>query len=219
MYKDEFDPVFSFYLSNNKTDKKASKMIFGGTDYPKLAKKGLTEADVFWSKQSSNHEYWAVNNKDVVFGNKTLVEKPQQVILDNGMSFAMAPEQAFVRMVKMLFENHGVMCIETQPLWACQCTKAEYDGLPKLMFQFEGMDSSTSKKMEMNKEAYMMYKKKGEDELCFLLFSPWKFQGLGAKSKDEEYWVLGAQFLHNYYSVYDFAEEKIGLVESVTSKL
>ena len=51
-------------------------MIFGGTDYPKLAKAGLGEKDVFWSKQSSNHEYWAVDNKDVVFGNKTLVDKP-----------------------------------------------------------------------------------------------------------------------------------------------
>jgi len=44
----------------------------------------------------------------------------------------------------------------------------------------------------MNKEAYMMYKEKDGEQMCFLLLSPWEFQGMGAKSKDEEYWVLGA---------------------------
>ena len=34
----------------------------------------------------------------------------------------------------------------------------------------------------------------------------------------EEYWVLGAQFLQNYYTIYDFDKKKIGLVESKTTK-
>ena len=73
--------------------------------------------------------------------------------------------------------------------------------------------------MQMPKEAYMMYRANATDEMCFLLLSPWEFAGLGAKNKDEEYWVLGAQFLQNYYSIYNFAEGKIGLVESVSSRL
>jgi hypothetical protein len=71
----------------------------------------------------------------------------------------------------------------------------------------------------MPKESYMMHKKKGDQEGCFLLVSPWKFAGMGAKSEKEEYWVLGAQFLQNYYSMYDFKDHKIGLVESVTSRM
>jgi len=54
---------------------------------------------------------------------------------------------------------------------------------------------------------------------CFLLLTPWDFKGLGSKQKGEDYWVLGAQFLKNYYSMYDFKQKKIGLVESVTSQL
>lgn len=42
---------------------------------------------------------------------------------------------------------------------------------------------------------------------------------MGDNNKDHDYWVLGAQFLHNYYTIYDFQEHKIGLVESVTSKI
>jgi len=55
--------------------------------------------------------------------------------------------------------------------------------------------------------------------MCFLLISPWTFAGLGKKNATDEYWILGAQFLQNYYSVYDFEAGKIGLVESKTSKI
>lgn len=73
-YNTEFESVFSFYLSNNTKEK--GKMLFGGADYAKFAKKGLGEKDVFWSKQSENEAYWAVNNNDVRFGETMLVEKP-----------------------------------------------------------------------------------------------------------------------------------------------
>lgn len=69
----------------------------------------------------------------------------------------------------------------------------------------------------MPKESYMMYKTLNGDEGCFLKFSPWKWQGMGDKDPNAEYWVLGAQFLHNYYTIYDFKNHKIGLVESKTS--
>ena len=49
-----------------------------------------------------------------------------------------------------------------------------------------------------------------------LLFSPWSIGGIGMKP-GEEYWILGAQFLQNYYTMYDFEKKKIGLIESVTS--
>jgi hypothetical protein len=126
--------VFSFYLSNNTKEK--GKMLFGGADYSKFAKKGLGESDVFWSKQSDNEAYWAVNNNDVRFGDSLLVEKPQQVILDNGMSFAMAPEESFVKLVNTMFINHGIACVEMQPVWGCECTKTQYDKLPNLSFNF-----------------------------------------------------------------------------------
>ena len=49
-----------------------------------------------------------------------------------------------------------------------------------------------------------------------MLINPWNFAGLGGK-KGDEYWVLGAQFLQHYYTIYDYGEKKIGLVESKTS--
>ena len=71
----------------------------------------------------------------------------------------------------------------------------------------------------MPKEAYMMYKEKDGEHMCFLLLSPSEFKGIGKASKEEEYWILGAQFLQNYYSIYNFEAGTIGLVESKSSKI
>jgi len=47
--------------------------------------------------------YWAVNSNNVKFGGTTVLsDKPTQMILDNGMSFAMAPQKQFVKLIQSL---------------------------------------------------------------------------------------------------------------------
>jgi len=48
-----------------------------------------------------------------------------------------------------------------------------------------------------------------DDSKCKLLLHPYD-SSYGSDSK----WVLGAQFLQNYYSIYDFENHRIGLIES-----
>jgi len=58
----------------------------------------------------------------------------------------------------------------------------------------------------------------GDQGACWILLNPWEFSGMGGKDGDEV-WVLGAQFLQNYYTIYDFKQKKIGFIESVSSIL
>jgi len=92
--------MFSIYLSNE--DKSPGKITFGGFDVEKYGKKGLKDKDVSWLDQSRNEQYWAANNNQVKFGDKSITKDNQQVILDKGMSFAMAPEKGFVEIGKIL---------------------------------------------------------------------------------------------------------------------
>lgn len=83
-----------------------------------------------------------------------------------------------------------------QPVWGCKCTEQQFNSLPSLDFNFHGVDGKSRKTMHMPRDAYMMHKKKGDAEMCFLLIGPWNFAGLGKKHEnDNEYWILGAQFL------------------------
>lgn len=107
-YNDQFKEMFSIYLSNDFESK--GKITFGGYDLDKYAKKGSTEKDIFWADQARNEQYWAINNKDVTFGKKKLATYNQYAVLDNGMSFAMAPQTSFIQLIKSLAEDHGIVC-------------------------------------------------------------------------------------------------------------
>ena len=215
-FKRDFDPIFSFYLTKDLDAK--GKIIFGGYDL-KYAKQGSTEADVFWAKQSANPSYWGVNSSGVNLGQTKVAAKPQQVILDSGMSLAFAPPNSFKSLLSSIMTSTGIKCMDAKPAAACLCTEKQYSKLPNLEFNIVADETGKQKTVKMPKEAYMEYKADKNLVRCFLLISPQDFSGMGAKSKDEEYWVLGVQFLKNYYTMYDFQQKKIGLVESKTSVL
>jgi len=56
------------------------------------------------------------------------------MILDNGMSFAMAPEKSFAKMVVSIFQQTGIQCFQHQPVWGCMCDAESYAKLPDLKF-------------------------------------------------------------------------------------
>jgi len=59
-------------------------------------------------------------------------------------------------------------------------------------------------------ESYIERKSTQEEgPQCKLLLHPYD-TSYGSDSK----WVLGAQFLQNYYSIYDFSKRRIGLIKS-----
>ena len=106
-YMNNFQPIFSVYLSNDEAS--PGRITFGGYDLG-LAQQGKNESHVFWADQSKNEQYWAVNGREVKFGNKTIENKVQQLILDNGMSLTNVPKTSFLPFVESLLEEYRVMC-------------------------------------------------------------------------------------------------------------
>jgi len=119
-FNDEFDQVFSIYLSND--GQTPGDISFGGYDLDRFAKKGK---EMIWADQSANEAYWAVNTNKVSFGKQALSQNNQQVIFDNGMSLAMAPEKSFIALVENL-NKFGFKCQETMPVWSCEGNDAQY---------------------------------------------------------------------------------------------
>lgn len=145
-----------------------------------------------WADQSSNEAYWAVNTKTVNLGGKQLTTYNQQVIFDNGMSLAMAPEKSFVELIKGL-ADYGLQCQESQPVWMCKGPPEKTNNLPSIELNLMTNPSGETKTVKMPSQAYIRQDSK-HPERFFLLISPWQFMGLGGKD-GEEYWVMGAQFM------------------------
>ena len=93
-------PVFSFFLSNN--EQLSGKVIIGGYDIAKYATLGLTEADIIWSNLVSHKDYfWTLSmNQARMYGGKpkdhqqiyaTFPLSSNKLIIDTGLSYALAP--------------------------------------------------------------------------------------------------------------------------------
>jgi hypothetical protein len=89
----------------------------------------------------------------------------------------------------------------------------KWKSLPNLKIDAIANKKGEKKTLELPKHTYM--KRDGLDT-GFLMITPWKFSGWGG-SEDDDYWALGAQFLQNYYTIYDFEKLRVGVVESKTA--
>ena len=74
----------------------------------KWAKSGSKAEDIFWTKSQTNSLYWSALGESVSIGKKKFVTSKQQFILDNGMSYAAAPEKSFVHFVHAIYDQTGI---------------------------------------------------------------------------------------------------------------
>lgn len=70
-------------------------------------------------------------------------------------------------------------------------------------------EDSTGKVLTIPRELYIRDKGEGK---CRLLLNPNDMQ-IGANYGDN-YWIMGDQFMQRYYTIYDHANWRMGLVES-----
>lgn len=94
-------------------------------------------------------------------------------------------------------------------IYSCDC--ASYEELPDIDIGLATDDRrDKSKWFTLPKESYMSKNENGSCKQMLLTPSNEKF-GKGASS---DYWILGDIFLQNYYSIYDFPNGKVGLIDS-----
>lgn len=137
--------------------------------------------------------------------------KPRYAILDTGVSYAIIPQQDFDK-VKTSLADYGVKCNEPESsslvsTQKCQCP--DYNSLPEIQMTLMDKDSGNMKAFSLPKESYM--EKQGNG--CNTLRLTPSTEHFG-RSESSNYWVLGAIFLQNYYSIYDFPNNLVGLIEA-----
>lgn len=136
--------------------------------------------------------------------------------MDSGLSYALIPSEDF-KVVKNTLSQYGVQCAETTKekdaaqASASECTCKDYNALPAIQFKIYGdtKDRSSAKPITIPREVYI--KNKGDGK-CNLLLNPNDMQ-IGARY-GENYWIMGDQFMQAYYTIYDHAKMRVGLVES-----
>lgn len=139
--------------------------------------------------------------------------KARYAIMDTGVSYALVPAGDFLKIKTGLEERYGVNCSDASgegmtSTYSCKCLS--YSRLPDIRIGFAAKDGQNGKMFTLPKESYM--KKDGENGCAMLKLTPTneKF----GKGGPEDYWILGDIFLQNYYSIYDYKNQKLGLIDS-----
>ena len=181
--------------------------MLGGYDLKAFAKNGATDNDITWSTVSPDEKTWSANFNGVKFKNGApVVTKSEKIMLDTGLTYALVPKDDVAAVAKSLM-GYSIQCQEPQNtghlgLYQCECSQGSYNSLQPLQLFIGGQY------FDMSVSSYIQ-KMPDDDSKCKLLLHPYD-SSYGSDSK----WVLGAQFLQNYYSIYDFEKHRIGLVGS-----
>jgi len=134
-------------------------MSFGGYDLAAFAKAGSKESDVQWADIGANEAYWTMNAASAKFGASPLFTNNQMVILDNGMSLAMAPKATMMKFLITLRNQNNITCLPFPgaPVLPCKCTSEDYDKLPDLEFTIQKNKEGETTTISMPRQAYMKF--------------------------------------------------------------
>lgn len=198
----DFKPVFSFYLPKGQN----GKLMLGGYDVGMFGRQGLSEQDINWSSVADDEKTWSVSFNGLRFKEGHQINtKSEKVMLDTGVSYSLVP-QADLESISKSLMGYNVKCEppslqETLRLYQCSCDNIE--SLAPLQL-FIGKNF-----FELPVSHYIQKIPDAEERNCKLLLHPYD-TSFGSDNK----WVLGVQFLQQFYSIFDFENHRIGLVAS-----
>jgi len=181
------DPVFSIYLSS-QNGSKSSEIYFGVIDKDKYT------GEIHYVPLNSE-TYWQIKLDGALMNGKP-VTKAVNAIVDSGTSLLVGPTADVTKIAKLV----GAQSMG-QGMYTVDCTKIQ--NLPKLTFVLNGFN------FDLNGADYVeRMSQDNQPDICLLAIS-------GMDTGKIPMWILGDVFMRKYYSIFDYANQRMGLALSI----
>ncbi|KGL85319.1 Pepsin A, partial [Tinamus guttatus] len=178
------EDLFSVYLSND--DESGSFVMFGGVD------SSYTTGGITWIPLSAE-TYWQITMDGVTMSGETIAcASSCQAIIDTGTSLLAAPSTAVANIQDALGadSNGEISC-------------SSISSLPDVVFNLNGYSFPVPASSYIL-EAPCSYLQ--SDGVCSLAF-----EAMDVSTESGDLWILGDVFIHEYYVIFDRANNMVGL--------
>jgi hypothetical protein len=128
------------------------------------------------------------------------------MIIDSGTSYLLMPTEDYVQLTNMIATISPCIIDPLQNgLITCLCTNIVWPNYPPLKLTVDGTTIYT-----LTKANY--FTRRGQS--CTLRIMSMPFPATPLESR---FWVMGLNFFHNYYAIFDPTLQRVGFTESKLS--
>lgn len=181
-YQVPFLVMFGLWFNPNQNSRHGAELTLGGVDEARFS------GDIFFHKLTSWYE-WQLQLSHVMLGSLVVsCSSGCQASLDTGANSVVGPREDVESIYSSLQAHHE----EESNLWLVDC--ARIDQYPMLMFRIDDTPYT------LLPRHYIRLFKYRENIVCHLAIKAW----------DQPNWLLGTSFIGAYYTVFDFANRRVG---------
>uniref|UniRef100_H0XRW8 Peptidase A1 domain-containing protein n=1 Tax=Otolemur garnettii TaxID=30611 RepID=H0XRW8_OTOGA len=180
------EKLFAFYLTSG--GKRGSMLMLGGVDH------SYYSGELRWVPVTKRRFWQVALNSISVNGTIIACHDGCQAILDTGNSLLNGPNEDVLNIQNIIHAQHSF-----KDMYIIDCNATTH--LPDVVFVIGGINYPVPARSYIRKEAF---------GTCVSSFTSFPDKTLGSKT-----WILGDVFLRLYFSVYDRANNRIGLAPAV----
>ncbi|CAG9863994.1 unnamed protein product [Phyllotreta striolata] len=187
----DLSPVFSLYFSKNADEKSGGEMTIGGTN-PQYYKGNFSYIPV------TKKGFWEIKMDKINVESKTVCAGSCKTMIDTSVALIAGPLEEILDIQDAI----GAFFNERYFVFTVNCNRK--DSLPDVNFVLNG------KNFTLTNEDYIIevYDNFINTTVCIP-----GFMFLEGEIGDGITWVLGQLFLENFYTLFDFKENRVGIAE------
>lgn len=174
--------MFSFWFNSNQNSRHGGELMMGGVDENRFS------GDIYFHRVTSWFDWQLPLNYVMLGGQVVSCQYGCTVTLDTGANSLVGPREDIQAIYTDLQAQHD----RDSNLSLVDCNRI--DSFPILTFKIDDTPYTLS-----GRHYVKMFRFK-DKIVCYLSIKPW----------DEQRWLVGTSFIGAYYTVFDFANRRIG---------
>jgi hypothetical protein len=199
------DAVYSILILPLGED---SKLYLGGYDKKLINDTDADKiiyTDIAFNEDPDNTQVeWYIPTESI-FINNNLIDKEQRIVLNSASNIIRIPKNFFFQNIKSIFHKESQCQMWTDNVFHCRCDTDYQTIFPTFKFQL----SQRNYNLTITPDDYTVLDNSlnlssDSSAYCLLYIS---------LNYNNDYWLLGNNFINNFYTIYDVENSRIGFYD------